>query len=270
VIEDEPVIWSPERKREVAIVAPMQKAYVRPDTRIVERRGWVQVITPSAHGFLNEICLSQVDTGDAERAIDEAIETYGALGLPFAWTLGPWTRPLDFAVRLRRRGFTSTRALGMGAPPDLRVEVPAGIDVREVADDATLEAFIACSAEGWAHHERELAAERASHAALLSARPQRVRLWLAEIDGRGVGTAVTVLFDDHGYLMGAQVLAPHRRRGVYRALVAARLAQLRELGHEYAVTLGGVSTSAPALARMGFDALYDAEVFRIDPTPRAD
>lgn len=99
--------WTPERKLEAAVQAPLPRAYVRADTRIIERPGWYQVVTPSASTYLNEVALSQVDPEDVERVIDETIAVYAAHGVRMKWYVGPQTRPADLGERLRRRGFQS-------------------------------------------------------------------------------------------------------------------------------------------------------------------
>jgi hypothetical protein len=47
--------WTPARKLEAAVRAPLPRAYLREDTRVIERPGWYQVVTPSAHTYLNAV-----------------------------------------------------------------------------------------------------------------------------------------------------------------------------------------------------------------------
>jgi len=112
------VTWTAERKRDAAIRAPMTRVVDRPDTRVIARDGWFQLVTPSSKEGLsggNEIYLSTVGEGDAERAIDDAIATYHSCGLAVKWCVGHWTRPRDFGERLLRRGFErwGVRAMGI-------------------------------------------------------------------------------------------------------------------------------------------------------------
>src|SRR5262249_53893738 len=75
-----------ESWREAAIVAPLGPRLHRRDTRVIERPGWYQLVTPSAPGTtLNEVILSDVSAKDAEQAIDEVIATYRATGHPVKW-----------------------------------------------------------------------------------------------------------------------------------------------------------------------------------------
>ena len=67
---------------EEVIVAP-RRAFPRlPDLQVIERPGWLQIVTPSiTTGGLNEVIHSQPDEHDADRAIDDAIAIYRDRGL---------------------------------------------------------------------------------------------------------------------------------------------------------------------------------------------
>src|SRR5262245_36567903 len=119
--------WTPDRKVEAVTLAPMTRDIVRPDTNVVERPGWYQLITPSAPGYLNEVYLSQVDARDAEGVIDEVVATYRSHGRATKWCVGPWTRPLDFGERLERRGFRPWDSRGMAVATSLEPRIRAGL-----------------------------------------------------------------------------------------------------------------------------------------------
>src|SRR5450755_1433365 len=114
------MVWTRERRREVAIAAPLGDRMLRDGTVVVERPGWYQVITPSSLGS-NEVAFSQVEPEDAERVIDEVVARYRSHGLPTKWCVGPWTRPDDFGERLERRGFAHWDVRGMGCDTSLPV-----------------------------------------------------------------------------------------------------------------------------------------------------
>jgi GNAT superfamily N-acetyltransferase len=248
------VSWPLARKLEAAFQAPLGRGFARADSRWIERPGFFQIITPSAP-YLNEVAFSDVPEDDVEQVIDEVIATYAALGKDVKWYVSPQTRPLDFTERLAARGFTSWQARAMGVETTLAFPVGAGIEVAPVGRDQ-IETFVTVSAKGWEgladQHEHEVAA---LHRAL-EAEPRVVRFFVATLDGEPVGTAGLLLRDGYGYLLGTQVLSAARGRGVYKALVATRLALLRERGFGYAVTHAREATSAPILERLGFETLY--------------
>ena len=68
-------------------------------------------------------------------------------------------------------------------------------------------------------------------------------------------------FERSAYLVGGVVLPAFRGRGVYRALIAARLRHARAAGVAVVTTQARAATSAPILARLGFVALVECESF---------
>lgn len=252
--------WTEERKREACLRGPMGRAFLRPDTQVIERPGWHQVLTPSAKGTMNEVVFSQLDASDADRVIDETVASYQAHGLATKWCVGYWTKPDDFGERLTRRGFTSWDVRGMGCASSLALAAPAHVSVEEVTEP-TLDEYLTCLQEGWSQPVEERAAEKEVHLATLRAEPPSAFCYLARLDGAVVGTGALALRGGYGYLLGTQVLAAARGRGVYRALVAARLAALRARGLAYAVTQAREATSAPMLEHLGFETLFRSRCY---------
>src|SRR5688572_15384812 len=105
------------------MVAPKGSHIPRPDTRVIERPGWYQVITPSSRtGGVNEVVFSALDEAQADAVIDETLATYRALGVRFKWCVGPGSAPADLAERLERRGLESWPVRGMACDPALSVQ----------------------------------------------------------------------------------------------------------------------------------------------------
>ena len=80
----------------------------------------------------------------------------------------------------------------------------------------------------------------------------------------GLGAGSILLREDYGYLVGTAVVERARGRGVYRALVGARLAFLHQRGIEYAVTHARESTSAPMLEHLGFETLFRGRCYLLE------
>jgi len=81
---------------------------------------------------------------------------------------------------------------------------------------------------------------------------------VAYLDGRPVGSGGVTVAGRDARLWGGGVLPEARGRGVYRALLAARLEYGMAHGAELALVKGRVQTSAPILRRAGF-AAYGVE-----------
>src|SRR5215471_12240024 len=188
--------WTAECKREACLHAPMSATFLRPDTSIVERPGWYQVITPSAATTANEVVLSQVSERDADRAIEETIAAYGEYGIRTKWCVGYWTSPNDFGGRLHRRGFREWNVRGMGCSSSLAIQAPNHVTVDEVTEQ-NLHEYLAVMTQGWGLPETEIDVERRVLLATLRASPRHGFLYLARMDGRAVGTAALVLRGDY-------------------------------------------------------------------------
>jgi GNAT superfamily N-acetyltransferase len=128
--------------------------------------------------------------------------------------------------------------------------------VRRVETDAELDAYLDASRLAWAIND-DVETTRAAYRARLGT---LLFLFIAE----GVGTSAVVLRDDYGYFVGGAVMEKARGRGVYLALVAARLAFLRDRGIEYAVIHASEATSAPMLEHVGFETLFRGACYELD------
>jgi GNAT superfamily N-acetyltransferase len=258
--------WTEDACERAAYRAPIGRELHRPDTRVIERPGWYQIITPSAVGYLNQVYISQVAPEDADRIIDEVVADYSSRpgGAPVKWCVGHWTEPKDFGERLRKRGFTATAVRAMACSTDLRLDVPSGVTVDEVTLE-TIDAYVAFEARGWSMPDDQHAIERQTHAAALTASPRTAHFFAARLDGAIVASCVIFLRGDFGYLVGGLGAPEARGRGIYRALVDARLAFLRARGISLAVTHAFAATSAPMLEHLGFRTVYPYECWCLNP-----
>lgn len=232
---------------EEVIVTP-RRAFPRlPDLRVIERPGWLQIVTPSIKtGALNEVIYSFLDERTADVAIDAAIAIYRELGVRFRWNAGPGSGPADLCERLERRGLAASWGRGMARSTDDLGHADVG-EVVEV-DATTIDHYTQVMAAGW----------NADGAALLVQNRHilaegRQSLFVAYCDGMPVAAASYVPFARSAFLIGGVVLTSHRGRGFYRALVQARLAHARARGITLATSHAREATSAPILEKMGFD-----------------
>jgi GNAT superfamily N-acetyltransferase len=228
------------------VVVTPRRAFPRlPDLRVIERPGWLQIVTPSIKtGGLNEVIYSLLDERSADTAIDEAIAIYRELGLRFRWNGAPGCGPADLGARLVRRGLDESWGRGMART--IETEPPGGDDV-VLVDADTLADYTHVMASGWGGDPGALGA---LHAHLIA--EQRQHLFIAYCDGTPAAAACYLPFERSAFLMGGVVLPQFRGRGLYRTLVHARLAHARSLGIALATTHAREATSAPILEKLGF------------------
>jgi hypothetical protein len=252
-----------DKLAEVAL-APIGTVLAARDTRIIERPGWYQVITPSSGSSVsNEVVLSVLGA-DAEQVVRRTIREYADAGVAFKWQVVPQTEPADLGAILERYGFTWIDIRGMAITTQ-GATLPA-ITVEPVTP-ATLREYYDAFARGWGPTGFSIAdpdAWLADHARVIAAGTHA--MYLARIAGQAAGTAGTCFKPRSGYLVGGNVVEEHRGRGVYRALVTARLHALAARGIPLAVTQARELTSAPMLEHMGFETVCRGRVYRLaDP-----
>lgn len=253
-----PVLSRDEILRQI-IERPREAFVPLPDLQIIARPGWLQLLTPSLkRGGLNEVSLAQLTEADAERVIDETFAMYRAHGCKFVWRLGPDCSP-HLGARLAARGLPHTRSAGMARSTEMDVAIDRRITIERV-DASNVDTYTRTMAAGWDMDPGPLAPVNE-----VAVRTPVHSLFLARFDGEPVATAAAAIFARSIYLIGGVTLAAARGRGVYKALVAARLAFARERGVPLATSHARSDTSAPILERLGFETLCHYDNYSFTP-----
>jgi GNAT superfamily N-acetyltransferase len=198
--------------------------------------------------------------------VDDMVREVHAIVAPrnlaLMWVLDPGTQPVDLADRLSLHGILADphgeESVVMVLPSETQVDAPAinGLAIQDAladlaafkaSDDVGAEAFIGVpfgeNTVPPGALERRLADIRLAG---------NRRVLLATIDGEPAGSASITLYPPRGAMInGGSVRPRFRGRGVYRALVAARLEIARREGVAGLAVWAG-AMSAPTLARLGF------------------
>lgn len=200
---------------------------------------------------------------EADEVIDEVTALVRNRDLPLMWVLDPDTEPANFPEFLAARGVQpdpqAPEAEVMVLPIDVNFEAPP-VEGMELQDGlADLEAFSRVDAVNAEAFGGRAPRDDAGYAAQLKRRRQNQiaagnrRLVLATIDREPAGSSGLSLYAPDGAIItGGAVRVKFRGRGVYRAMVAARLEMARKAGVAGLSVWGG-PMSAPILARMGFE-----------------
>lgn len=242
-----------EERAVKTFLVPTRIAIPHGSFQIIERPGWFEVWDPNNPGpSSNEVFYSSLADADLERVVDESVAKHRKVGHALKWCTGPLTRPRRTGDVLTSHGFESWWARGMGCDPQkLRLEIPPHARVEEVTELNLIpyaETFMAGKTDSVTRFREILGRKNWAH-------------FVVSCDGKFAGRAGVVVVDDYAYLFGAEVLEPFRDRGLYRALLEARLAFLRERGISLAVTQAREATSAPRLEKLGFETFYRARIF---------
>lgn len=259
-----PSEWTTEALVEEVIASPWRVPPSSPDTREIQRPGWFQRLTPSLpQGALNEVSHCVLAADEADRVIDATIAEYHALGIRFRWAVTPGSKPDDLAERLARRGFTPEEAWGVVRDLSPLALENAAKDVRVIAVDASsIDAFTNVLAPGFDMDPEPL---RPLHRAMVGREDSPYRFFLTRVDGVAAGAGVYTVAGRAAYQMGGVVLPAFRRRGLYPALVAARLEDAASRGLSIATSRARPETSGPILLRLGFEVVCRFPVFSIAP-----
>jgi GNAT superfamily N-acetyltransferase len=211
----------------------------------------------------NSVTWIRCRADEAGEVINEARATIAPRRLPVMWILDPGTQPADFAEHLEAHGVHADphglESAVMVLPIDAPMEAPAipGLEIHDaLADLATFRRADAAAAEAF------MSVSLGDDPDLIAMQDRRRlnfiaagnRHWLlATVDGEPAGAGGMTLFPPGGATINGGAVRPKfRGRGVYRALVAARLEIARRSGVGGLCVWGG-QMSAPILARLGFE-----------------
>jgi GNAT superfamily N-acetyltransferase len=246
----------------------LDAAAIAPDAEVIERDGWMQLVTPSRPEVgRNGVFVSRLEPAQVDDRIAEVTRYYRERGAGFRWIVGPSSAPEELSERLVRAGIPIlSAALGMHMRVPTQIpELPSTLEFQAV-ELGNLDAYIDVSMRGW-ERTPEFRAELDTLSRLMLAGVGPQSAWLIYEDGVAVASSVLSVLPGVGYFQGAAVLPERRRHGIYVALIHHRLALLRRLGIEHAVIWASETTSAGVCRRAGFVPLCRA-VFHELPRPQ--
>ncbi|MDH6115264.1 hypothetical protein P3T36_006674 [Kitasatospora sp. MAP12-15] len=211
----------------------------------------------------------------APEEVDEVIRAEQALardgGYALEWKVYGHDTPTPLAERLLAAGFeaddpelvlvlpvTQATMAAFGAP---EAEVEA--EVRRVRDEAGLVDYAEIAREIGRRNPDE---EKQQLAAILRAEPESMSVHVAYVDGEpaACGRIHFRAGGDCAELAGGRTKTTHRKRGLFTAVVAARLAEAYERGRTLVFT-DALPTSEPLLRKRGFQVVTSTQPFVYEP-----
>ena len=224
-------------------------------SEVVEAAGYRLVRLPDRFPDPLQVLWTR-STRPAATLLGEIIERAAGFGLPEAFVCVKLSAPDDVDEALLGKGaqlVDTADVLAMPLPADIEAPGVSGLDARwlttpEIGRDANTIGVAVFG--GTPATDDELAVRARGHSATHAAGTGGAVV--AYLDGTPVALAGLEITDGVARLSGGGVLEEHRGRGVYRALVAARLAYAVEHGATMVFTQGRVTTSSPILRRLGF------------------
>lgn len=234
---------------------------------LVREDDWLQYTQFDAPThYRNGVLRSVLAEGEADARIERTIEHYREHDLPFRWVVTPTTRPRDTATRLAAHGlqhFETLEAM-VARPVDFPPPMRGDVEIVEV-DESKVEEYVAVSKDGWGLVPPAVVRFRESLLRHLAKEPRDSVYLVARLDGVPAATGSFSLIEDFAHFSGAATNPAYRRRGLYRELILARMAILRERGVTLATNHCVSTSSAPICARLGFERICDFEVYTWEP-----
>jgi len=208
-------------------------------------------------GFVSYRTLEGIEGAELDALIARQRDFFAAKGQSVEWKTRGHDKPADLPQRLVAAGFVpedqetvviaESRVIAdlLGEPP-----LPEGVTIRRTAERADLEKIAAMESEVWDDDWSWLADDLTLR---IEADPSAIDVYVAEAGDRVVSAAWAVYKKgtDFTGLWGGSTLAAWRRKGIYRALVAARAARAVSLGYKY-LQVDASHDSSPILQRLGF------------------
>jgi GNAT superfamily N-acetyltransferase len=203
---------------------------------------------------------------DAVTAVLDRAREFGPAELQWIVLLGS---PAGLAQELTDRGGSIRLTLGVLAcdlrdgapdlpPPAADVTVRWATDVPTASDSQAVAVATFGGSVPPEERVKEIAAENAA-----SVTAGRGGMVVAYADGSPVGAGGLDVVDGVARLWGGAVIEPARGRGVYRALLTARLSYAADHGATMALVKARTDTSGPILLRAGFAAYGQEPIFHL-------
>jgi GNAT superfamily N-acetyltransferase len=208
----------------------------------------------------NNVSLIRCGSDRVAPMVAETRERAAGYGLTCMWILDPDARPADLPERLAASGILPEDELTVMVLPvsaELRAPGSPVELVDALRDEDTFRAAEAVQAAAFGGGP---APRREGRFADALADPRK-RFLLALLDGEPAGAGWATVYDDGVFLNGGAVAPRLQGRGVYRALVAARLELARGAGVSGVAVQARQDTSAPILARLGFTEVGRSRLF---------
>ncbi len=211
--------------------------------------------------------LGGVEGAELDALIARQVAHFAALGKRFEWKYHGHDRPADLADRLKAAGFVPEELETVLIAPISKVAgspvLPDGVRLREVTERVDFDRIVAVEQEIWGEDHVDIADMFDSERAVDS---NAITIVVAEAGG-AVVCAAWIRFErgtDFATLWGGATLPAWRGRGIYRAIVAYRVALAAARGF-HRLEVDASDDSRPILERLGFVAVTTTTPFIWSP-----
>ena len=202
---------------------------------------------------MNMILYSRIDEANLDAVIAEQVGYFRPMGQPFEWIVYDQDTPAGLKERLAAHGFQCAEpepvlVLDLQQAPPLLLQ-PVTCDVRQVSGPEGLEDVIKVMEQVYGGNFGWIRQRLGLHLQL----PGYLSVYIAYEDGQPA-CAGWIYFLPHSHfagLWGGSTVVAHRRKGLYTAVLAARVQEAVRRGTRY-LTINASDMSEPIVRKHGF------------------
>jgi len=217
----------------------------------------VRHLSPSGDGL---IIYSNLSSTNVEKVIQEQIAHFDSTGCDFSWVVFDHDTPANLKDRLLAHGFLTEEpdAILILDIEDLSQDLvkPINFDVQRISDPENIDDVLSIRQQIWQSDYSSMARSLAKR---LVDDPESLGLYVAYVDGKPVSTAQISFFKKCHFagLVHSATLPGFRGRGLYTALIAARVQEAKRRGIRF-VDVDASPMSQPILEKLGFQWLTES------------
>lgn len=236
--------------------------YDQQQRRAIEYPGMRKEVSPQVVRFvrpkpgLSFVLYSCLNQHNADRVIQEQIRYFRQLNQPFEWKVYDHDTPADLRERLLAHGFQpeepeAVMALDLQQTP-AELLAPVKADVRRITERQQLADVMAVEAQVWQRDFNWICQRLGDHLAI----PGYLNIYVAYVDGQPACTGWVYFHPQSQFadLWGGSTAPAYRQRGLYTAVLAARVQAARARGYRF-LTIDASPMSHPIVAKHGFQLL---------------
>jgi GNAT superfamily N-acetyltransferase len=220
----------------------------------------------------NGIVYSRFSRSETETIVNAEIQYFTQLNRDFEWKVYSHDEPPDLLSQLRNRAFRIGEEESLmfrdlrQLPPTLMAPPPEGVTVIPVRNEQSIADFLSLESAIWS---REPSMTREHLLATLSDPLPRSLGFVAYSDRKpiGFGRVTASPHSQFSGLWGGSVLPDFRGRGVYRALLSARIQHVLQYDSIRYLRVDALPTSRPILEKYGFKVVASTWPAEWSPAP---
>lgn len=206
------------------------------------------------------VVYSRLDETDVDAAIREQVAWFEGIGQNFEWPVYGHDSPPDLVERLVAAGFEADESESVmvldvaRAPKTLQQPVPPS--VRRITNVAHIEHVRQVELAVWGREFDDLVLNLSN---IFTHYPEQISIYVAYVDEEPAACS-WVFFPKNnrfGGLWGGSTRSEFRQRGLYTAMLAARVQEAQQRQVQY-LRVDASDMSRPILAKFGFEVIAQA------------